>query len=45
MFMDKSLEDGQVDSEEEKQLKKLLDRTVATGRTFIYAFIKYHKKG
>lgn len=45
VFMDKSLEDGQVDSEEEKQLKKLLDRTVATGRTFIYAFIKYHKKG
>ena len=44
VFMDKSLEDGQVDREE-KQLKKLLDRTVATGRTFIYAFIKYHKKG
>lgn len=45
IYMEKALEDGQVDSTEEKELMKLLDRLVATGRTFIYAFIKCHKKG
>lgn len=45
IYMEKALEDGQVDSTEEKELMKLMDRLVAVGRTFIYAFIKCHKKG
>ncbi|MDI7242164.1 YmfL family putative regulatory protein [Providencia rettgeri] len=45
IFMEKSLEDGKVDSYEEKELHKLLDTLIAKGRTFINAFIKLHKKG
>lgn len=45
IFMEKSLEDGKVDSYEEKELHNLLDTLIAKGRTFINAFIKLHKKG
>lgn len=45
IFMEKSLEDGKVDSYEEKELHKLLDTLISKGRTFINAFIKLHKKG
>lgn len=45
VFLDKSLEDGRVDSSEENHIMKLLDRAIASTRGAINAFIKLHKKG
>ncbi|HHG0943017.1 TPA: YmfL family putative regulatory protein [Proteus mirabilis] len=44
IFLEKSLEDGVVDSEEEKQLNVMLDRVIASGRAFVNAFISLHRK-
>lgn len=44
IFMDKALEDGVVDNNEENQIMKLLDKTIAAGRGFINAFVKLYKK-
>ena len=45
IFLDKSLEDGKVDSSEENHIMKLLDKAIASTRGAINAFIKLHKKG
>lgn len=45
VFMDKSLEDGKVDGNEESHIMKLLDKAIASGRAAVNAFIKLHKKG
>ncbi|MGO3686648.1 MAG: YmfL family putative regulatory protein [Proteus vulgaris] len=44
IFLEKSLEDGVVDSDEEKQLNVMLDRVIASGRAFVNAFISLHRK-
>ncbi|MEX6160822.1 YmfL family putative regulatory protein [Proteus mirabilis] len=44
IFLEKSLEDGVVDSEEEKQLNVMLDCVIASGRAFVNAFISLHRK-
>lgn len=44
IYLEKSLEDGVVDSHEEKQLNEILDRVIASGRAFVTAFITLHRK-
>lgn len=44
IYLEKSLEDGVVDSDEEKQLNVMLDRVIASGRAFVNAFISLHRK-